>query len=152
VSEDHAPARAGWYPVPQEVGRPRLRYWDGAAWTGPERRGSSGGRHPRDGLGIVALILLVAGFLGTIAALIAFSYASTVVSYPGTVFTSVMLVVLAATPAALVVSIVGLVRGHGMKFVAPVSLASLIIATLGTVLLALPIALYVTGVWILPHI
>jgi hypothetical protein len=154
VSEEVTPAQAGWYPLPRTAQEPlQVGYWDGAAWTGAKRRGSTGGRAPRDTFGIVALILLGVGFFGTILVGLGSSALSSVdPNLPSTVFTASILLVLAASPAALVVSIVGLAHGHALKFLAPVSLASMILAVLGTVILALPIALFVTGVWILPHI
>ena len=152
MSEDVNPAQAGWYLVPRASAGPKqVGYWDGAAWTGAPRRASGDGRQPRDTFGTAALILLGAGFVGTILVPVGYSLATLQLNLPEMLFTVAMIIVLAASPAALAVSILGLVRGRRLKFLTPLSLSSLILATLGTVLLALPIALFVTGVWILPH-
>ena len=124
---------------------PQVGYWDGTSWTGVQRRPGRDGTRPRDSAGQVALILLGAGFLATIAL-------PFIGSALGPAATGITLVVLAATPIALILSIVGLVRGHEAKVQTPTSLSALILASIGTVFLALPIALFVTGVWILPHI
>jgi hypothetical protein len=148
VSEDVAPARAGWYPLQEAAqGRPQVAYWDGAAWTGAQQRASRHGSLPRDTPGRAALILLCAGFVGTIAVPLAVSLVMAWPNVTSSVFTTAMIVDLAATPAALIVSIAGLVRGHELKFKTPLSLFSLVLSALGTVLFVLPIALFVTGVW-----
>jgi hypothetical protein len=153
VSEGIAPAAAGWYPLPEAApGGSQVGYWDGAAWTGAQRRAGGDGSKPRDLPGRVALGLLCAGFVATIA----FPFVDDLIvnwwTVPSIALTVAILVVLAATPIALITSIAGLVRGHQLKFQTPLSLASLILSFLGTVVLALPIALFVTGVWVLPHI
>jgi hypothetical protein len=146
MSEDRAPAAAGWYPVTQATdGGQEVGYWNGTAWTGARRRAGVGGSQPRDVLGRTALILLAAGFFGTIAAPFAFSTVDASLSTFG------ILVILALTPIALVASVIGLMRGHEQKFQAPLSLTALILSVLGTVILVVPIFLFVVGVWVLPH-
>lgn len=152
MSEDVAPAAAGWYPQPEADARHvQVRYWDGTAWVGNPRRAGLGGRQPRDMLGRIALILLCVGFVGTILVAVVQSLLLGFTNVPQIVFTVAILVDLALTPAALVISIAGLVRAHDGKFKADASLVVLILAVVGTVMLALPIALFVTGVWVLPH-
>lgn len=153
MSQDATPAAAGWYPLPQEAGsRRQVGYWDGTEWTDAKRRAGLNGSQPRDLAGRIALILLCAGFVATILVPFAFALISGVATLPAIVGTVTTLIILAATPVALIVSITGLVRGHQLKFKAPASLVALILSILGTVCLALPIALFVTGVWVLPHI
>jgi hypothetical protein len=98
------------------------------------------------------LILLCAGFVGTIAVPLFFNPVASLLNFPSNALTIAMLVDLAATPLAVIASIVGLVRGHEARFQTPLSLVSLILSALGTVILVLPLALFVTGVWVLPHI
>jgi hypothetical protein len=145
MSENRAPATAGWYPVTNTADRDReVGYWDGTAWTGAHLRAGAGGQ-PRDVLGRTALILLGAGFLCTIAApFVLFSLDASLGMFA-------ILAILALTPFALILSVIGLMRGHDQKFQAPLSLTSLILSVLGTVILVLPIFLFVTGVWVLPH-
>lgn len=153
MSEEVAPVTAGWYPLPQATGtRPQVGYWDGTAWTDAKQRAGMGGNGPRDLPGRIAIILLIAGFVATILVPFVFALISGVATLPAIVGTVTTLIILAATPVALIVSITGLVRGHQLKFKAPASLVALILSILGTVCLALPIALFVTGVWVLPHI
>ena len=153
VSEDQAPTAPGWYPLPNTTERhPQVGYWDGSTWTGAQRRASRDGTRPKDSAGQIALILLAAGFVGTIAIPFVGTLLATAVTVSAPVAQGVTLIILAATPVALILSIVGLVRGHEAKVQAPASLVALILSTIGTVFLALPIALFVTGVWILPHI
>ncbi len=149
MSEDVSPVRAGWYPAPEGTGSvEQVRYWDGDAWTGEPRRADSNGNGPRDAAGILAISLLAAGFVLTIALPVLSSvFAGISAGFPVSVFSGALLVILALSPAAIVVSIVGLVRGHEQKFHTPLSLVTLILAVLGTVILALPIALFTTGVW-----
>jgi multisubunit Na+/H+ antiporter MnhF subunit len=152
VSEDVAPAAAGWYPQPEAGARhAQVRYWDGTAWVGNARRTGLGGRLPRDMLGRIALILMCVGFAGTIVVPVVQSLLYGFAHVPQIVFTVAILVDLALTPAAVILSIAGLVRAHDGKFKADVSLVVIILAIVGTVILALPIALFVTGVWVLPH-
>ena len=149
MSEDRGPVAPGWYPVTGTAHSvPHVGYWDGAAWTGVQRPAGIGGGRPRDEVGTLALVLLVLGFFGTIAAPFAFA----AISLPNGVLQFVMLVILALTPIALVTSILGLVRGFQQKFKTPTSLAVLIVSALGTIFLVLPIGLFVTGVWVLPHL
>jgi hypothetical protein len=153
VSKDVARAAAGWYPLPQAGGsRRQVGYWDGTEWTGAERRAGLDGSQPRDLAGRVAVILLGAGFVGTILLPVVFSVIGELSTIPAIVGTVATLIVLSATPVALIVSVAGLVRAQQLKFKSPASLIALILSILGTVFLALPIALFVTGVWVLPHI
>jgi len=152
VSEDQTPTAAGWYPLPNTPDGKRLvGYWDGSGWTAQRRPGRDGTR-PKDSAGQVALILLAAGFIATIALPFIFTALGSLLNLAGLAEQAITLVVLAATPVALILSIVGLVRGHEAKVHTPASLIALIFSIIGTVFLALPIALFVTGVWILPHI
>jgi hypothetical protein len=144
MSEDVGPAPAGWYPLPQTDLRGReVRYWNGTEWIGQLRPATRDWTRPRDFFGTLALILLVAGFVGTILVPV-FESALTLTTVE---FTTSLLIVLAVTPIALIVSIAGLVRAHQYEFQAPLSLVSLILSALGSVLLVLPIALFATGVW-----
>ena len=152
MSETPTTAHPGWYAVPDDAeGHPLVGYWDGNVWTGDQRRASANRRSPRDIPGRVALILLLAGFVGTILIPLALSALTAQINIPYLVEIGT-LIDLAATPAAAVFGIIGLVRGQEGKYQAPLSLAILIIAVIGTVILVLPISLYVTGVWAVPHI
>ena len=108
---------------------------------------AAGGARPRDTAGALALVLLLAGFLGTIVVPLVLS----ALRAPTSLVTFAMLVDLALTPIALVLSIGGLVRGSTENFKTPLSLSVLILSALGTLVLVLPIGLFVTGVWVLPH-
>jgi hypothetical protein len=146
VSKEVGPAAAGWYPVASHDG-PLIDYWDGTAWTGVPQPPGAGGTQPKDSAGVLALVLLVAGFLGTIGVPMLLS----ALRVPTSLLTSAMLADLALTPIALVLSIGGLVRGFTQKFKTPMSLAVVIVSALGTIFLAVPIGLFVAGVWVLPH-
>ena len=149
MNEEVAPATPGWYPSPEATeGRREVGYWNGTAWTGEKRRATSNGRGPRDMPGRVAVFLLCAGFVCTIGVSVLFS----VLTVPNGVAIGATLVILAATPVALILSIMGLARAHQHRYTAPMSLVGLILSVLATVFLALPIALFVTGVWVVPHI
>ena len=148
MSKDLAPASAGWYPLPEAAESDRqVGYWDGAAWTGAQQRARRDGSQPRDIPGTVAVILLSVGFLGTIAIPVGASLLESWANISTSGLTFAMLFDLGATPAALIASIVGLVRGHELKFKTPVSLVTLVLSILGTVILVLPLALLLTGVW-----
>ena len=111
-----------------------------------EYRGPTAPRfQPPDVLGRTALLLLVGGFFATIAA------PFVLFSLPSAMGTFAILAILALTPIALVLSVLGLMRAHEQNFQAPLSLTALVLSALGTVLLVLPILLFVTGVWVLPH-
>ena len=153
MSDTPAPARPGWYAVPDDAqGRPLVGYWDGDVWTGDQRRSNNRRTSPRDIPGRIALILLLAGFVGTIAIPLALSQLTASLYLAVNVTEIGTLIDLAATPAAAVFGIIGLVRAHEGKYQAPVSLIVLVLAVIGTIILVLPIALFVTGVWVLPHI
>jgi hypothetical protein len=137
VSENIAPTSAGWYPLPQaDRGGRKVGYWDGAAWSGAQRRANRGGSRPQDTPGIVALILLCAGFVGPIL-VVAFAVSGLLFGFYE--LEVAMLVVLSATPLALIASIAGVVRGHQLKFKTPLSLTSLILSIVGTVVIVLAI-------------
>jgi hypothetical protein len=148
VTGESAPAVAGWYSLPQAApGAKQVGYWDGAGWTGAQRRASRAGTQPRDSLGWTAMILLCAGFLGTIAVPVIYSSIAAWANYPSSILTVAMFLDFAATPVALVVSIAGLRRAHEQKFKAGLSLITLALSIAGTVLLVLPLSLLITGVW-----
>ncbi len=149
MTEDPGSAAPGWYPItgaadgaPREVG-----FWDGKAWTGAKQPAGIGGVRPQDEMGRLALILLIVGIAGTVGIPAAFS----ALRLPEAALTFAMLVDLALTPIALVLSVLGLVRGFQQKFQTPLSLAVLIVSTLGTFFIVLPMGLFITGVWVLPH-
>jgi Protein of unknown function (DUF2510) len=141
VSED-LPTAAGWYPLPKTTeGSPQqVGYWDGAAWTVAQRRANRGGKQPQDILGGVAVILLFAGLVGIVVFEVS----------PATLLAA--LFAFALLPLAVAASIAGLVRGQTLKFKTPTSLTSLIFSAIVTFLIVLPMALVVTGVWVLPRI